>query len=477
MGDISSIHFKKTNAIQTKHNDRTLPPSYLVKGSFESNRSHTEAQIFKESIINNAKEAYKRAIGQSFKSRAFEWSAVVNLDENHTMADLERLANFFSEKYGYQCYQIAIHRDEGHIDDNGDLKLNHHAHLEFITLDKTTGKNRQRELKPSTLRAMQSEVAEILGMKRGIDKRKSGTKRIEPRVYASLKERERKKRLKEQEKEISNKERKAIYSKFRQEMIEFNNALKQELSLNRNNKLEITDEDINDLQLFTRDDYLALNGLCHSDNLKTKEEIQEACKNFIENRASEIFKSALTGMNNLGQKKEIERLKENLVLEKQRLAQIEQETAQKQQNSSQVIANLENELKTLKTQNKEIFETFQAKNRQISQELEEVKTENQELKKENNRFKWALGIYHNFLVWLGIKPKDWKIDSISKGMEEVSKEYSNIEIPEFQKQVRDLFYSNFEKSKSIKEGLEQSQTNTIQSENQQRKTIDRSRGR
>ena len=106
------------------------------------------------------------------------------------MQDLERLSKHFSDKYGFQCYQIAIHRDEGHIDENGERQINHHAHLEFITLDKNTGINRQRELKPQTLRQIQSEVAEILGMQRGIDKRISKAERIEPRKYAKLKEAE-----------------------------------------------------------------------------------------------------------------------------------------------------------------------------------------------------------------------------------------------------------------------------------------------
>ncbi|MBZ7959052.1 mobilization protein, partial [Campylobacter sp. RM9760] len=54
---------------------------------------------------------------------------------NTTLNDLENLANHFQEKYGFQCYQIAIHRDEGHISDDGEKVINHHAHLEFITLD------------------------------------------------------------------------------------------------------------------------------------------------------------------------------------------------------------------------------------------------------------------------------------------------------------------------------------------------------
>ncbi|ECO3418649.1 mobilization protein, partial [Campylobacter jejuni] len=105
------------------------------------------------------------------------------------MNDLENLSKHFQEKYGFQCYQIAIHRDEGHINEQGEKIINHHAHIEFITLDKRTGKSMFRAdlQKPKALRQIQSEVAEILKMERGVDKRKSGAKRIEPRAYAVLK--------------------------------------------------------------------------------------------------------------------------------------------------------------------------------------------------------------------------------------------------------------------------------------------------
>ncbi|RVZ19526.1 mobilization protein, partial [Helicobacter pylori] len=48
------------------------------------------------------------------------------------MSDLEKLAEHFEIKYGFQCYQIAIHRDEGYMDENNQPHINHHAHMEFI---------------------------------------------------------------------------------------------------------------------------------------------------------------------------------------------------------------------------------------------------------------------------------------------------------------------------------------------------------
>lgn len=225
MSAISSINFKKSNAIQTRHNDRDLPPNYLISDTgCEVNRTHKEALKLRNEIIENSINAYnknKSPKAPNFKAKSYEWSAVVNIKPNTTMQDLEKLAKHFETKYGFQCYQIAIHRDEGYIDDDGEKVINHHAHLEFITLDKQTGKNMYRRelISPKILRQIQTEVAEILGMERGQDKRISKRERVEPRKYAQIKEKEKKaqRELKaelEQEK-LSSKEIKAYIEQFR----------------------------------------------------------------------------------------------------------------------------------------------------------------------------------------------------------------------------------------------------------------------
>lgn len=195
MSQISSINFKKSIVINTAHNDRTLAPSYLISDrGVECDRPDEQARELKEQIIARAKETYTSRTGQRFQAKTYEWSAVCNIKPDTTMDDLKRLAQHFSDKYSFQCYQIAIHRDEGHIGEDGKEQINHHAHLEFIMLDKNTGVNcfKMRDFPKSKMREIQSEVAEILGMQRGIDKRISKAERIEPRKYAKLKEAEKK---------------------------------------------------------------------------------------------------------------------------------------------------------------------------------------------------------------------------------------------------------------------------------------------
>ncbi|EPH1695371.1 hypothetical protein RG113_003733, partial [Acinetobacter baumannii] len=196
MGQISSINFKKSIPINTEHNDRTLAPNYLIdkeKGA-ECNRNAEQARALKNQIIKEAIQKYTENTRQKFQAKSFEWSAVVNIKPETTMQDLENLAKHFNDKYGFQCYQIAIHRDEGHKNTQGEIEINQHAHMEFITLDKETGKQnfKMRDFSRQKMREIQTEVAEILQMERGKDKRLTGAKRIEPRKYAQLKEQEKK---------------------------------------------------------------------------------------------------------------------------------------------------------------------------------------------------------------------------------------------------------------------------------------------
>ena len=188
----ASIHFKKSKIkdnFQVFHNTE-LRPEYAIGGDLNYNRTAKEAIALKDKIVTEAINTYKTRTNRAFHAKTYEWSAVCNIKDSTTMQDLEKLTEHFLKKYGFQCYQIAIHRDEGHINEQGEKVINHHAHLEFITLDKETGRNRQRELSPSVLRQIQDEVAEILGMERGVYKQISKTKRIEPRKYAQMKERE-----------------------------------------------------------------------------------------------------------------------------------------------------------------------------------------------------------------------------------------------------------------------------------------------
>lgn len=208
MAEASSINFKKSKVHQTFHNT-IMRPKYAIEGTLEYDNEPIEALFEKQTIIEKAKKAFKetcKARNKKFQATNYEWSAVINLNETHTMNDVKKVVDYFENEFKFQCYQIAIHRDEGHYDENGNKKLNYHAHLEFITLDKERGQQQfqvKRGFNKDKMREIQTEVAKILKMKRGEDKRISGRKRIEPRVWAAMKEQE-KHAVKEKTAELTN---------------------------------------------------------------------------------------------------------------------------------------------------------------------------------------------------------------------------------------------------------------------------------
>jgi hypothetical protein len=191
MGQISSLNFKKSTAINVEHNNRQMPPTYLlVKGgkgfqsryvSFNGSKSAVETR---DKYIEACQQAYLREKGKKFQAKSFLWSAVINLKENSTIEDVKEVKKYLEKETGFKCYQYSLHADEGYVDDDGVVHINYHAHLEFVTLDLATGINLQRKLTPAKLRELQTGVAAVLQMERGEDKRISGRQRIEPRQFA-----------------------------------------------------------------------------------------------------------------------------------------------------------------------------------------------------------------------------------------------------------------------------------------------------
>ena len=114
--------------------------------------------------------------------------------------------------------------------------------MEFVTLDER-GINRQRDFGKridgkKLLSHMQDDVARLLKMERGVSVKKSKTKRIEPRVWAKLKEEEAryKKLLKEH------------YERLSDERVENERKAKQDEILEFQNKLRVSNQQNIELQ-------------------------------------------------------------------------------------------------------------------------------------------------------------------------------------------------------------------------------------
>ena len=120
------------------------------------------------------------------------WEAVVNLNDRHTMADVKKLTKKLEKITGYKAAQIAIHKDEGHINEDGDFVRNIHAHVIFYARDLKTGLSLSTANygRKDLMRVMQDAVAEELQMERGRPAEETGRKHLSPRAFKAQKRQE-----------------------------------------------------------------------------------------------------------------------------------------------------------------------------------------------------------------------------------------------------------------------------------------------
>ena len=111
-----------------------------IKDVFKEH-SHLNEYLGKEELLGGVKsissvrkeiaKRYFKTVGQKMQRTATPIrDAVVVIDEDTTMLDLKRFSARLEDNFGIVVFQIAIHKDEGHIDrKTGKLKKNLHAHL------------------------------------------------------------------------------------------------------------------------------------------------------------------------------------------------------------------------------------------------------------------------------------------------------------------------------------------------------------
>ncbi|WP_199767632.1 coiled-coil domain-containing protein [Helicobacter baculiformis] len=289
---------------QEEHNDRTIRAHYFLKSGglgIECNRSAEEAMALRDRLIEQAKANYKRCFKQTFKASRYIYSAVANIKPETTMQDLEKLATHFKTKYGFQCFQIAIHRDEGHIDDEGKEQINQHAHLEFVTLDEKTGKSLFRTTNDKILSQMQTETADILGMQRGEAVKKSGRKRIEPRAYAQLMNETRQKHKAEKQELTATKDNTIEELKTQLAALKTTNAeltakLNELIALVAPTDKKLTAKEFKEKLKEIRNQMIVINKLCGEDKIFTQEDykdIKALEASNLEEGAKEIVSRAL----------------------------------------------------------------------------------------------------------------------------------------------------------------------------------------
>lgn len=206
----SSINFKRVGIHSFKHNDRS--EIRRAKTVYTQYSHLNECDVASEIAKEQFDSFYIKAVGKVYgrirkaKKENTRIEAVLNIKTNTTMADLITLQKHIEKKFGFTGLQIAIHKDEGHYE-NDKFIVNNHAHMSFFTLDRDTGRQmfRREHIGIEQLRELQTDTARILNMDRGQDVRESKKQRLEHREYKAYKREEelQKAKLKDLKEEVS----------------------------------------------------------------------------------------------------------------------------------------------------------------------------------------------------------------------------------------------------------------------------------
>lgn len=278
------------------HNSREKP---TVNSIFKDAKNYTnvDAQTAVKkfyNILGRRIVNYEKSTGKKMQKKTIKHiSAIVNLNAEHTAADIKKLIKYLEKEFDTKVIQYSIHRDEGHINENGEKIHNYHCHLEMIGID-SQGKSIRRKFTRQTLINLQTAVAKILNMERGQSVKKTKRKRLNTYEYKEamkLKNEE----VQELKKQLKN--NKKIIKKLKAENVQ----LKQKLKLTDEQKkaaiklLKDLRNDIKNInkavQLYTAEDYKKITAIQKALRNNNVEEIKEL-KSSI-NKLIKYFKSKL----------------------------------------------------------------------------------------------------------------------------------------------------------------------------------------
>lgn len=163
---LNYIHSERTQLNESWHKE------YQANGHPKTLRNY----------LADTKRIVKEKTGRSMQKKAEDnviGEAVVVIDEQTTMEDLQKLGRAMEQRYGWTCVQIHIHRDEGYLGERTEEikhregKYNLHAHMFFVTTNLATGKSWKRQRGEGSV--MQDITAQTLNLTRGVKKSEQKT--------------------------------------------------------------------------------------------------------------------------------------------------------------------------------------------------------------------------------------------------------------------------------------------------------------
>lgn len=123
----SSIHIQKASEGAITHNSRENYSKSVVFFDEKNELWNTKKEAYEiyRSELTQRVEAYTKRTNQKLQKTAVtQLSSVVNLEQHHTLKDLEKIKEELEKVFDTKVYQMAIHRDEG--------KLKHKTSGEYL---------------------------------------------------------------------------------------------------------------------------------------------------------------------------------------------------------------------------------------------------------------------------------------------------------------------------------------------------------
>ena len=249
----SSIHISAGKMGYFSHNSRekkTANSIFSDEENFYSCNKKTAIENYKSELAIRSKK-YQERTGQKLQKKAItHLTAIVNLKANHTEQDLQKVCDYLEQTFDTKIIQTSIHRDEGHITENGEAIKNYHAHIEFMGLD-SFGASIRRKFTKGSLSELQTVTSELLQMERGTNYAKEQLPRPERLATYEFK------KVKEQEEKII----KAKVKDLKKEISDLRAALQEKNAtradyvkleaLNKELKERIKDKDLSIEELHT----------------------------------------------------------------------------------------------------------------------------------------------------------------------------------------------------------------------------------
>jgi hypothetical protein len=181
----TSIHVSPVLPSSEEHNQRLKPLDYVKKELSQDNSSLVKASI--PDTLKEIKANYRATVKQKMQKDATPIrEAVVVIDKNTKMKDLEKLSENLEKRFGLKTFQIHIHQDEGHTNKEGEFIHNRHAHMVIDWTEGKTGKT--IKMSKEDMAEMQTITAESLGMERGVSSEKKHLNAIQFKAEAKKEE-------------------------------------------------------------------------------------------------------------------------------------------------------------------------------------------------------------------------------------------------------------------------------------------------